>query len=67
MPDDSDDLAQRLKNLKIEHRELDQNLQRLARLKYADQLQLQSLKRQKLKIKDQISRLENDLIPDQPA
>lgn len=67
MPDDSDDLAQRLKTLKIEHRELDQNLQRLARLKYADQLQLQSLKRQKLKIKDQISRLESDLIPDQPA
>ena len=67
MPEDSSDLVQRLTNLKNEHRELDQNLQRLAKLKYADQLQMQSLKRQKLKIKDQITRLESDLIPDLPA
>ena len=67
MPEDSSDLVQHLTNLKNEHRELDQNLQHLAKLKYADQLQMQSLKRQKLKIKDQITRLESDLIPDLPA
>ena len=67
MPENFVDLSQLLQNLRSQHREIDQNLQRLIKFKYVDQLQIQNLKRQKLKLKDQISRLESDLIPDQHA
>jgi len=67
MPDDSEDLLQLLRTMRQEHREIDDNLNQLLKLKYVDQLQIQSLKRKKLKLKDLISRLESDLIPDQPA
>ncbi len=67
MPDDSEDLLQLLRTMRQEHREIDDNLKRLLKFKYVDQLQIQALKRKKLQLKDQISRLESDLIPDLPA
>ena len=67
MPYDQEDISKFLENLRSQHREIDQNLNRLIQYKYVDQLQIQTLKRQKLKLKDQISRLESSLIPDQLA
>ena len=55
---------QRLRELRIEHRDLDDVINRLQLDLYIDQVQLRRLKRRKLLLKDQISRLESQLIPD---
>jgi hypothetical protein len=67
MPYDNEDISNFLENLRLKHREIDENLSRLSKYKYVDQLQIQTLKRKKLKLKDQISILESNLIPDQLA
>jgi hypothetical protein len=60
-------LEQRILQLKIEHRDLDDVIRRLADQPGYDQLQLQRLKRRKLLLKDQISWLERQVDPDVPA
>jgi len=55
---------QRLVELKLEHRDLDIAIQRLADDKAHDELQLRRLKRRKLLLKDQIARLEREIDPD---
>ena len=55
---------ERLRQLRIEHRDLDDIINRLQLDLYIDQVQLRRLKRRKLLLKDQISRLESQLIPD---
>jgi hypothetical protein len=55
---------ERLRQLRIEHRDLDDVINRLQLDLYIDQVQLRRLKRRKLLLKDQISRLESQLIPD---
>lgn len=55
---------QRLRELRIEHRDLDDVISRLAMDLYVDEVQLRRLKKRKLLIKDQIARLESQLIPD---
>ena len=60
-------LEQRIMQLKIEHRDLDDVIKRLGDQLVYDQLQLQRLKRRKLLLKDQISWLERQLDPDIPA
>jgi hypothetical protein len=54
----------RLKELRIEHRDLDDVISRLAEDPWVDQLQLKRLKKRKLMLKDEIAHLESDLIPD---
>ena len=54
----------RLKELRVAHRDLDVAILELARNPGADQLRVQRLKKQKLRLKDQIARLESALIPD---
>lgn len=54
----------RLKELRVAHRDLDVAIAELARNPGADQLRVQRLKKQKLRLKDQIARLESALIPD---
>jgi len=56
--------VQRLRELRIEHRDLDDVISRLTMDLYVDELQLRRLKKRKLLIKDQIARLESELIPD---
>jgi len=56
--------VQRLRELRIEHRDLDDVISRLSLDLYVDELQLRRLKKRKLLIKDQIARLESQLIPD---
>lgn len=53
-----------LTELRAEHRELDQLVRQLTEDPYADQLRLRRLKKRKLWLKDLISRLESELIPD---
>jgi hypothetical protein len=60
-------LEQRIMQLKIEHRDLDDVIKRLGEHLVYDQLQLQRLKRRKLLLKDQISWLERQVDPDVPA
>ena len=55
---------QRLRELRIEHRDLDDIICRLSMDLYVDELQLRRLKKRKLMLKDQIMRLESGLIPD---
>ena len=54
----------RLRELRIEHRDLDDVICRLSLDIYVDELQLRRLKKRKLMLKDQIMRLESELIPD---
>jgi hypothetical protein len=54
----------KLEALRIEHRDLDDVIERLVEKPPFDQLQLQRLKKRKLGLKDQITRLESRLIPD---
>ena len=53
-----------LENLRAEHRELDQRIQMLSSEPTGDQLELARLKRRKLMLKDQISKIESELLPD---
>ena len=54
----------RLKELRVQHRDLDVAIAELAKNPHADQLRVNRLKKQKLRLKDMISRLESELIPD---
>ena len=55
---------ERLRQLRIEHRDLDDVISRLSMDFMVDELQMKRLKRRKLLLKDQIARLESQLIPD---
>ena len=55
---------ERLRTLRIEHRDMDDIISRLAMDFKVDELQMKRLKRRKLLLKDQIARLESQLIPD---
>ncbi|HJU15096.1 MAG TPA: DUF465 domain-containing protein [Stellaceae bacterium] len=61
---DSEALKTQLAALKNEHRELDDVIARIAEQSPFDQLQLQRLKKRKLLLKDQIAKIENELLPD---
>ena len=54
----------RLKELRLEHRDLDEVIGRLSENPLVDQLQIRRLKKKKLMLKDNIARLESELIPD---
>jgi hypothetical protein len=53
-----------LRQLRIEHRDLDDIISRLSMDFKVDELQMKRLKRRKLLLKDQIARLESKQIPD---
>jgi hypothetical protein len=55
---------EKLRQLRIEHRDLDEIIIRLTMDIHVDELQLKRLKKRKLMLKDQITRLESELIPD---
>jgi hypothetical protein len=56
--------VEKLRQLRIEHRDLDDVITRLSLDMHIDELQLRRLKKRKLVLKDQISKLESELIPD---
>ena len=62
--DENEAIRRRVEELRSEHRDLDDVIARLIERMPYDQLQLQRLKKRKLLLKDEISQLENQLIPD---
>ncbi len=54
----------RLKQLRVEHQDLDEVISRLADDPHVDQIMLRRLKKRKLMIKDMITHLESSRIPD---
>jgi len=64
---DVEALKQRIDQLHLEHRDLDDVISRLSQSPSQDQIQLQRLKKRKLYLKDQIAILERHLTPDIPA
>ena len=65
--DSTKSIQMRILELQVEHRDLDDIIARLSEGNYADQLQITRLKKRKLQLKDQISRLKSQLIPDLDA
>lgn len=61
---DQRELRRKLFEKRSEHRDLDDVIARLSDEAPFDQLQLQRLKKRKLMLKDEISRLEDQLLPD---
>ena len=57
-------MRKRLEILKIEHRDLDAAIDALNTAGAGDQLQIARLKKRKLRLKDQISVIQDYLIPD---
>ena len=55
---------ERLRAMRIEHRDLDEVIARLSMDIHSDEVQLRRLKKRKLILKDQIARLESQAIPD---
>ena len=58
------DIRQRVMDLKLEHSGLDQAIEQLVQSGTFEELKIKRLKKRKLQLKDEISRLENVLIPD---
>jgi hypothetical protein len=57
-------LNAKLAALKSEHLDLDDVIARITEHRPFDQLQIQRLKKRKLMLKDQISKIESELLPD---
>jgi hypothetical protein len=60
-------IQKRVYELQVEHRDLNDIVDRLVAQTDVDQLMLRRLKLKKLRLKDQISRLKSELIPNLDA
>lgn len=56
--------AMRLMDLQTRHRALDQRIHEMYAYPYQNQILLQRLKKEKLRLKDQIELLKDEMIPD---
>jgi hypothetical protein len=63
----SDEVRRRIIELEVEHRDLDAVIDALIRDVRHEELQLRRLKKRKLQLKDHITLLRMQLIPDIPA
>ena len=62
--EDITDLQEKLADLEREHRDLDEIIDRLIRTPPVDLIQIQRLKKKKLLLKDQISKIKSAILPD---
>lgn len=62
-----DNLREELKDLRVQHRQLDQDITAMQTRGYFDSLELRRLKKRKLMLKECIVRIESKLIPDLEA
>lgn len=62
--DEFNSMQRKLDELRTEHRDLDDVIARVAEEAPFDQLRVQRLKKRKLLLKDQITQLESELLPD---
>ena len=60
-------MAQRVIELKLEHRDLDAAIGRLQDTSDIDDLTIKRLKKRRLQLKDAIAKIESAMIPDEPA
>lgn len=63
-PMDQRNLKQQLETLRCEHRDLDSAIAALFTQPNADELQIARLKKRKLRLRDEIAMIEDQLIPD---
>jgi len=61
---DREDISRRIQLLRQEHRDLDAAIDALGTGPGPDQLQIARLKKRKLRLRDEITLLEDQLIPD---
>ncbi|MFZ5747292.1 MAG: YdcH family protein [Pseudomonadota bacterium] len=61
---DESEILRRLEMLRVEHRDMDSAIEALGASGSADQLQIARLKKRKLRLRDEIALLEDQLIPD---
>jgi hypothetical protein len=61
---DERELREQLARLRLEHRDLDAEIVAEEASSLADQLQIKRLKKRKLALKDQITKIEDQLLPD---
>ncbi len=61
---DFDSIRNKVAELRTEHRDLDDVINRLTEDGGYNQVQVQRLKKRKLSIRDQITRLESQILPD---
>ncbi len=59
-----EDIMRRLELLRIEHRDLDDAIAALVDAGGRDQMQIARLKKRKLRLRDEIALLEDQLVPD---
>ncbi|MGZ9099005.1 MAG: YdcH family protein [Brevundimonas sp.] len=57
-------LRARLKVLQLEHADLDASIEALGRMPVPDQLMIARLKRKKLLLRDEITKIEDRILPD---
>ncbi len=57
----------RLRELRVDHRDLDYLIDAMSHDPLVDQLRMRRLKKRRLVLKDMISQLESELIPDMDA
>lgn len=62
-----EDIRRRIVELEVEHRDLDAVIALLTREAGHDELQVRRLKKRKLQLKDHLTLLKMQLIPDVPA
>ena len=64
---DNAEIERWLAELKIEHHDLDEVIHHLIQSRHHDSMRVQRLKKRKLKLKDMMTKLESQLIPDLDA
>ena len=62
--DETEDVQERLVSLRLEHRDLDDVIDQITGDAPFNQLQIKRLKKRKLMLKDEIAKLESQLLPD---
>ena len=67
LEEEAEMLRAKLRELTVEHRDLDEVIDHLSADPAFDQLQLRRLKKRKLVLKDQIAKIRSKLIPDMEA
>ena len=60
-------LSRRLIELRIEHADLDSLIDQAAATRPDDELSMRRLKKRRLRLRDQITRIESELEPQRPA
>lgn len=67
MSSDQEELQDWLEELRVRHNDLDVVIQHLIDTNHHDSMRIQRLKKQKLSLKEQITKIQSQLIPDLDA